>query len=493
MFIMHMSNKGNMDKVKRCILVSAACFIVATGYAQDTTARADGETLNLRQCVDIAIKNNILLKTTALAEKTDWVQYQQSIGNILPNASAQVYHQDYNGRSINPYTNQPATQQQLTGSYQVNANIVLWNGSSLQRYLRANREAYIAGGFDVQQSKDNLTITIILDYLSVLSAKEQLSAAITQDSATREQVRVNQAKFEQGAMLPGDYYNLRGTLSQNEVTVATAVNTLETAKVTLSKDMNVQYSSSINLTPFTDTANLPPYGSSVEEMYAYSLTHLPMIESANLKERSALNVIKAARGTLYPTLYLTGGTGTSYSNLAQGETQGSTTQEQTSQYVTVGGTQYNVFTPVTNYSAYTYKYGYQLTNNINYYVGIQLQIPILNGFSARSRLRNARINEEQVRFNQSTAHIQLRQAIVTDYINMTSAYRTYRALQQQVEDFGQAYTVAKARYDAGVITSYDFVLAKNSFDGATLNLIGAKYNYILQTKILDYYLGKLTL
>ncbi len=482
-----------MYKVKRMFLVLVACCIVAAGYAQDTTSRADGETLTLKQCVEIAIKNNITLKTTSLAQKTDWALYQQSIGNMLPYASASIYHQDYNGRSTNPYTNQPVTQQQTTGNYQLNAQITLWNGSSLQHYLKANREAYLAGGMDVQQGKDNLTITIILDYLSVLSAKEQLNAAISQDSATREQVRVNQAKFDQGAMLPGDYYNLRGTLSQNEVTVATATNALETAKLTLSKDMNIQYSTTISLQPFADTANLPAYGSSVEEMYAYSVTHLPLIQSADLKERSALNTLKATKGALLPALYLAGGTATNYSNLAQGQTFVNTTQNQTSEYVTVGGTQYSVYAPQDNYSEYTYKYGYQLKNNINYYVGIQLQIPILNGFSGRTRLRNARINEEQVRFNQSTAHIQLRQAIVTDYINMTSAYRTYRALEQQVEDFGHAFSVAQARFDAGVITSYDYVLAKNSFDGATLNLIGAKYNYILQTKILDYYLGKLSL
>lgn len=482
-----------MNCVKSVFVVPVACLLFSAAQAQDTTARPDGETLTLKQCVDIAVKNNITLKTTALLQKTDWVNYQGSIGNMLPYASGSVYHQDYAGRSINPYTNQPQTQQQITGNYQVNANVVLWNGSSLTNYLKANREAYMAGGMDVQQGKDNLAILIIQDYLSVLTSKEQLGAAISQDSATREQVRVNQVKFDQGAMLPGDYYNLKGTLGQNDVAVATATQILETAKMKLSTDMNVQYSTSIQLVPFADTSDLQPYPFTVEEMYAYSVTHLPMIQSADLKERAAVHAVKGGRGNLLPTIYLTGGIATNYSNLADGETYLNTTQEQTSQYVTVGGTNYNVFTPSDNYKSYAYTYGYQLKNNINYYVGLQLQIPILNGFSARNRLRNARITEEQTHFNQNTARVQLRQAIVTDFINMTAAYKSYVALEHQVDDFSNAYNVAKARYEAGVITSYDYVLAKNSFDGATLNLIGMKYNYILQTKILDYYMGKLSL
>lgn len=482
-----------MNFVKGALAAMAVCGIIATGHAQDTTMRVPDEQLNLRQCVDIAIKNNLTLRTSQLTLETDRALYQQAIGNMLPNVGLTVNHQEYTGKSINPYTYSYVSQSQLTASYSLSAYVTLWAGSSLQHFLKQNREAYQAGGFDVQQAKDNLTITIILDYLSVLSAQEQLKAAMVQDSATREQVRVYAARNQQGSINPGDYFTLKGQLSQNDVTVATAVNTLETAKVALSKDMNVQYSSSISLVPVGDTAASSPYGASIEDMYAYSIVHLPLIESVDLKEQSARNGLKGAKGTLLPVLYLTGGMNTNYSNLAQGETYVNTTQENTQQYVTVGGSTYDVYVSQKNYQPNTLRYGYQLSNNINYSLGLQLSVPILNGFSARTRVRNARITEESTRFNQSTARLQLRQAIATDYINMTSAYKSYMALQQAVSDYGAAYSAALARLDAGVITSYEFVGAKNSLDGATLNLIGAKYNYILQSKILDYYMGRLTL
>ena len=40
--------------------------------------------------------------------------------------------------------------------------------------------------------------------------------------------------------------------------------------------------------------------------------------------------------------------------------------------------------------------------------------------------------------------------------------------------------------------SVDFIIYKTNIDRAKLNFIQAKYNYILQTKVLDYYQGKLT-
>jgi len=37
----------------------------------------------------------------------------------------------------------------------------------------------------------------------------------------------------------------------------------------------------------------------------------------------------------------------------------------------------------------------------------------------------------------------------------------------------------------------DYTVAKNKLDAANINLISARYDYILRMKILDYYQGKL--
>jgi outer membrane protein len=481
-----------MHSVKRIILLATAGFYGATGYAQDSTMQANGQTYTLQQCVDIAIKNNTNVRTAQFTMENDKALYQQAVGSMLPFASASINHQNYNGRSINPYTNSYITQGQTTATYSISAQVALWNASSLQHYLRQNSDAYKAGKLDMQQARDNAAIQVILDYLGVLSDQELLNAAKAQAEATKEQVRVYEVKNQEGSIAPGDYYTLKGQLGQNIVAVTSAKNTLENAKLTLSKDMNIEYSSSMVLTPVSDTTILEPYGSSVEDIYATALRTLPMVKSADLKERSALNGIKATRGALWPTLYLGGGAGTNYSNLATTEQYTNTTQVQTDGYVTVGGAQVPVFAPQDNFATKTLGYGNQLSNNIDYYVGIQLSIPILNGLSSRTRLRQAKITEEQNAFNRTTTHIQLRQAVETDYVNMAASFDTYKTLRQEVDDYTQSYNAASVKLDAGTISTYDFVIAKNNLDAANLNLIASKYNYILQTKILDYYLGRLT-
>ncbi len=75
---------------------------------------------------------------------------------------------------------------------------------------------------------------------------------------------------------------------------------------------------------------------------------------------------------------------------------------------------------------------------------------------------------------------------------MMAAFRTYNVLNQQVNDYAESYHSAEIKYDAGAMKSVDFIIYKTNIDRARLNLIQAKYNYFLQTKVLDYFQGVLT-
>jgi outer membrane protein len=75
---------------------------------------------------------------------------------------------------------------------------------------------------------------------------------------------------------------------------------------------------------------------------------------------------------------------------------------------------------------------------------------------------------------------------------MNAAYNRYQALDAQVKAYTESYRISKIRFDAGVLTSDLFIIAKNNLDGATLNLISARYDYYIYSKILDYYQGKLS-
>jgi outer membrane protein len=87
--------------------------------------------------------------------------------------------------------------------------------------------------------------------------------------------------------------------------------------------------------------------------------------------------------------------------------------------------------------------------------------------------------------------IQLKQNIEEAYFYMSAAYERYQKLVQQVADFSESFRAAEVKFNAGASTQVDYLIAKNNVDRANTNLIIAKYDFLLRTKVLDYYQGKM--
>ncbi len=119
-----------------------------------------------------------------------------------------------------------------------------------------------------------------------------------------------------------------------------------------------------------------------------------------------------------------------------------------------------------------------------------MSIPLLNGWQTKGRIRQAKIAADQASFEESATKLQLKQSIEQASINNKSALQRYQTLVQQVADFSVSFEAAQAKFEAGVFTSVEFLVVKSNLDRARINLVNAEYDYILRSKILDYYQSK---
>ena len=468
------------------ILLTLISFAAANRMmAQDTTAV--NSVYTLQQCIEIAFKNNTDVKQAGYLTKSAKINYNQSKANMLPDLNAGITHTQYDGRSINPYTNAYINEQNTAGSYQLNAGITLWHGSSIQNYMKQYRLTYEAGKMDEQNAKDKLTINIILAYLSVLSAHEQLNIAEKQVEATQKKVDLLNIRNNDGAIPPSDLYDMKGQLANDGLTVVSTKNSLDNALQSLTLLMNIPYEADMQLAAITEGILFQPYEETVDQVYENASQQLAMVKSADLKVESASKSIKAIRGQMMPTLTLFGGLYTNYSSAAKLQQLTGTTEVPTSNYVTVNNVKTTVYTQQSNFNALSIGYDTQLKNNYNSAIGIGLQIPLSNNMQVRNKLKLAKVTQLQVKEQAMATRTQLRQAIVQDFVNMNSDYTTYKLLLSQVEDFGQSFHAAEIRFTNGAISTVDYVIAKNNFDRVQLNLVVAKYNYMLRTKLLDFY------
>jgi outer membrane protein len=442
-------------------------FITTTILANAQTA----DTLfTLQKCLDIAIKNNLQVKQSNTNAELARIDYRQAIENLLPNISGNVTRSFNNGRAINPSTNAYVNQSATNDNYGLSANMTLFNGFSLINAVKATSLAFQAGKMNFQAAKDAVTVNVITSYLAILDDEEILTASKSQLTYQKETVDRLTVLEKQGAnKAASDLTDQQGQLAANQVNVVNAQNTLDAAKLTLFQLMNIPFQPNGQFQDVNAQNLRGDYGSDPDQVYQTALQRFAAVKAATLNRQAAEKNVSSLRGTLTPSITLGGGMSSAYSNKAQ---------------------QSVVIDSVT--TSQSISYHDQLKNNYQSYISVGVNIPIFLNGTRRNALSKAKINALYTRDVEENAKIVLKQNVESAYFNMMAAYKKYQVLMDQVKAYTESFRIYKLRFDAGVLTSVEYLFAKNNLDAATVNMISAKYDYFIDSKILDYYQGKLT-
>jgi outer membrane protein len=440
-------------------------------FAGTILARAqqtDSNKLSLLQCLDIATKNNLQVKQSGLTAESAKIDLAQAKENLIPTLGGNASRQFSQGRGINSSTNTYSSQSQTNDNYSLQSNLTLFNGLALQNAIKAASLAYQAGKMDFQSAKDVVTVNVIIAYLAIINGKETLAATQSQLAVSKETVDRSATLEKEGAnKAASDLTDFKGQYAASQVTVVNAQNSLNAAKLNLFQLMNIPYNPNAEFEPLNAEQLTGEYGASPDQVYETALQKLASVKAATLRRQSAEKNLKSIKGKLLPSLDLGAGIFTTYSSTAQRQIDSSSAMQNIS-------------------------FGDQFRNNYGTYAQIGLNIPIFTNRIRYNNVSKAKIDLLGYQNIEDNTKIQLKQNVEQAYYNMMAAYKRYQALTEQVNAYTESFRIYKLRFDSGVLTSVDYIIAKNNLDAANLNLISARYDYYIDSKILDYYQGKLS-
>ena len=470
--------------------IFSVIFILCVLYNTVLSQATPGKMLTLQQCVEAGIENNLQVQQSGLQMQADEINWKQAKLNLLPDLNGFANHGANQGRSIDPFTNSYINQQVNYANYGLSSGVTLFNGFFLQNTIKQNKLAFEASKMDWQQQKDFITMSVILAYLQVLNNEDILEQIKNQTTLSQKQVERLDILNKEGAISPSDLYDLKGQYASDQLSIINAQNNLESSKLSLCQLMNIPYDKNMGLEKI-DVNSVPlKYENDPAGIYQTALTQFPLIKTAELRTLSAEKGVLVARGALFPTLSLNGSINTNYSNAATSSTFLNTTDVVSNDYVVVNGSPSPVIKKQNNFSTDKIDYTDQIKNNRFSSVSLNLRIPIFNSWQARNRIKLAKINLKNFEQIEKTTKTELQQNIEQAYINMTSAYDRFKTTMEQVAAFQESFRAAEIRFNEGVGNSIDYLTVKNNLDRASINMIIAKYDYVLRIKILDYYQGR---
>ncbi len=466
------------------------CMLVMAGFG-NLRAQAPASKLTLKACLDIALANNIPVKQSELLEQNAKLNLGQSRMNRLPNVSASLNYGINNGRSIDPYTNSYINQQLSSSNSTLSASIPVFKGFQTQNSIQQASYNYQASKMELQQEKDNLSLNVILAFLQLMNDEDVLVLTQKQFAVTEKQVERLEQLNKEGAIAPAVLYDMKGQYASDQLALINAGRAVEMSKLSLAQYMNVPYDKNMQIDREGIDTKMEVYDATAENIYTVALQNLSFVKAAELRTKAANKAIRVAAADLYPTLSLFGQLGTNFSSAARTSTATGTSDVVTSDYVVVNGNNSPVISKQTNYNSQKIDFLKQYNNNLGTFVGVSLQVPIFSSFQTRTRVKQARLEEKRISYVADNTKLQLRQAIEQAHLNMTSAWNRYKILGDQVTAFEESFRAADIRFSLGAINSVEYLIVKNNLDRASINLTSSRYEYLLRTRVLDFYQGKL--
>lgn len=465
--------------MKRFFVVTLLSIITYQSFGQ--------KLLTLEESIAIAIKNNIEVAQAGLQTQTAALNYKQAKANKLPTINGIVTHGINQGRSIDPFSNSYVNQKINYASYGIGGDLILFNGLTLKNAIRQNAFAYDASKMDLEQAKDNLRLAVILAYLQVLSNEDQVGIAKKQVEVTAAQLERLQKLDKQGAISPPQVYDIKGQLKEVQLSEIDARNAWAAAKLQLSNLLTIPYDSTLQLQRIDAADLLEPFPFTLDEVINKASQSLAGVKASELRIKSAEAAVRASKGALLPTLSLGSNLNTNFSSAASREIPLGLIEQPSTSYVLVNGSKQPVVVQSQNVKEESIGYGSQFKNNVFSNFGLSLRVPLLNSMYYRNRIKLANIDLKAADLEAQNTKVLLKQEIEQAHINMNNARERYRILVEQVDAYSESFRAAEVRFAAGVGTSIDYVIAKSNLDRAQINLVSAKYDYLLRKRILQFY------
>ena len=454
---------------------------------------------DLRRCVEYALANNISIKQADIDSRTYKLYYDQAKGNQMGTLNAATALGLNFGRSINQTTNIYTNTQGLSQYYNLQANITLFNWFALKRATESNKFSYEAQVVNIDKMKNDVTLNVAQAYLLALLAKQQVSLAKTKIQLTGEQLANTRALVNAGSLPELNAAELEVQFATDTAAIITAQETYDIDKLQLQAILNLDAAAPFDLdTPPVETIPVEPITSlQPDVVYSIAIGTFPQQKMNDLRISSAVKNVDYTKGRLYPTLSAYGALGDNFFNdLRAANTVIVPTYAGPNSYALDNTNQYPLYlaSPNTTFSSQPlYKafkgYGDQLSNNFGQQVGLQLNIPIFNGNTARINYKKAQLNVATAKLTKDSDLQTLKQGVYQAYYNAVASLQKFESNKKAVVVAEKSFDLATKRYEIGMLNTIDYLTNQNNLFTARINVLIAQYDYVFRIKVLEYYKG----
>ena len=478
--------------MRRLVLTTAYFLSVILVVAQ-----SEKKILTFEQAVKIALKNSVQLNQQRNNLQLNQMQKISSISGMAPSISVNLSASQFNGNSFNQNAGVVVNGVRDNISGSLNANLNLFSGFNRINQIRQYSNQLEAQANFVNRTSQDVINTVSAQYLTIMLDVELMKIAKENFEALSKQLEQTKAQVSVGARSPVDEYNQDALTKGAELRYVQAEINLNNDKAVLAQTLLMDAFEEFDVErPAWDINSIGNETINPEALADQAKQHRGDYLRAVKNESAQLSAMKASRGLMIPSLYAFFNYGSAY-NFQRGEPD-SVTQRSSKNFVISDPSQasgYGIETKTSSMRVLNEKqrsFNEQFrADNIYKQYGLQLSIPLFNGFQNRTSYVQQKVLYENSQLTRKNVEYQIRNDVIRATRNYEGAKKAFAVTVDQLKAAEMAFSLETERYNLGVTNFVDFINANRVFIQAQTDKAQAEYRLLFQKILVDYAAGTL--
>ena len=434
----------------------------AIGTQQQDSTQALPAQWNLQTCIDYALQQNITIRKNRLNAESAEVDVKTAKAALFPSLTASVSQRIVNRPNSQTNTiidgdNITSSQSKTSynGSYGIDANWTLYNGSKRLNTLKQQRMNNRIAELGVAESENTIEESITQIYVQILYAAEAVKVNEATLDVSRAECERARALLAAGSIARSDLAQLEAQVSTDKYQLVTAQATLQDYKLQLKQllELDGEKGMTLYIPTLGDENVLSPLPSKTD-VYRSALTLRPEIEAGRLNVKASELDINIARSGYIPTISLSAGIGS------------------------------------TNTNGNDFTFGEQIKQNWNNSLGVTVSVPIFNNRQTKSAVQKAKIQKQNSELDLLDNQKNLYKTIEGLWLDANSAQQRYVAAIEKLRSTQTSYDLIQEQFNLGMKNTVELLTEKNNLLNAQQETLQAKYMAILNTQLLKFYQGE---
>ena len=438
------------------LLLAAGMFLLAAGGVRHAQAQQP-QVITFDEAIRIALDRNIQVKQSGNNIELSARQVFQRRMNFLPSFSMSTngsrgsgFAQDQAGRNIQ------FTSQNLNGS--LSGQINLFDGFANIAALQQSKYNLQASELTYDQTRETVAFDVASNFLLYVNAGQLVVIQQENLEAQRQLLAQIEEFVNVGSRPISDLYQQQAATAQSELDVLNAERDTELNKARLIQGLQLDPRGEYEfVAPRYEDVPVIPQDYNLQELFDIAFQSRDDLAAQEARILAAQQGVRLAKSVFWPR-------------------------------VDLGGSYRSNYSPDIDRSFFD-----QVDGNRGNSLGFNISYSIFDGFSrstqvqqAEVQYRNTMLEMESLKQN---AALQVRQG----YLEYETARKSLEVSETQVLAAERALDASQNRYNVGAGTLVELTQARAQYVTAVSNRVQAQYNFLFQSKLVDFFVGRLDL